>query len=145
MAIEPGSGICVFSPGLRMDEAALIVISIGTSEALLWELGMATKNGHLARLIMVMPPAVDEEAQLRWKASADAIADAGGPLLGTVDDPSSVVLARISETGVRQVLVVDQLVVDQLDESAYSAAFSRLLAVEPTPTVRTSTAWRSPS
>jgi hypothetical protein len=124
----------------RMDEAALIVISIGTSEALLWELGMATKNGHLARLIMVMPPAVDDEAQLRWKASADAIAEAGGPLLGTVYDPSSVVLARLSETGVRQVLVVDQL-----DESAYSAAFSRLLAVEPIPTIRTSTAWRSPS
>jgi len=124
----------------RMDEAALIVISIGSSEALLWELGMATKNGHLARLVMVMPPAVDEDAQLRWKASADAIAEAGGPRLGTVADPSSVILARLSETGIRQVLVVDQL-----DESAYSAAFSRLLAVDPIPTARTSAAWRSAS
>jgi hypothetical protein len=115
----------------RMDEAALIVISIGTSEALLWELGMATKHGHLARLIMVMPPAIAEDAQLRWKASADAIAEAGGPLLGAVADPSSVVLARISDTGIRQVLVVDQL-----NESAYSAAFSRLLAADPIPSCR---------
>ena len=124
----------------RMDEAALIVISIGTSDALLWELGMATKRGHLARLVMVMPPAADEDARLRWKASANAIAEAGGPLLGTVADPSSVVLARVSETGIRQVLVVDQL-----DESAYSVAFTRLLAVDPIPTARRSTGWRSSS
>ena len=124
----------------RMDEAALIVISIGASDALLWELGMATKRGHLARLVMVMPPASDDDARLRWQASADAIAEAGGPLLGTVADPSSVVLARVSETGIRQVLVVDQL-----DDSAYSVAFTRLLAVDPIPTARRSTGWRSSS
>lgn len=124
----------------RMDEASLIVISIGASDALLWELGMATRRGHLGRLIMVMPPAIDESARIRWKASVDAIAGAGGPILSTIADPGSMVLARVGETGVGQVLVVDQL-----DESAYSSAFSRLLAGDPIPTARSSTTWPSPT
>lgn len=106
----------------RMDEAALIVISIGSSDALLWEVGMATRNGHLGRLIMVMPPAGEEDARRRWDASTSAIVEVGGPVVSTAADPSSMILARISDTGRTQVLVVDRV-----DESAYAGAFGRLL------------------
>ncbi len=109
----------------RMQEASLIVISAGTTEALLWEIGTATKKGCLDRLVMVVPPGDDAEVRQRWSASAAAVTEAGGPALTLDADPASVLLVRLSPAGTRQAFVVDEI-----DESAYATALDRLLVLD---------------
>jgi hypothetical protein len=116
----------------RMHEASIIVMSVGSTEALLWELSIATKNGYLDRLLLVVPPGDDADVRLRWSASAAAMAEAGGPTLKPTVDSPTVALARMSGAGLRHVFVVDQL-----DESAYASAFAKLLALDTVGVSRT--------
>jgi hypothetical protein len=106
----------------RMREATVIVIAIGSTEGLLWELATVTREGRLGRVLLLVPPDEDEALCTRWQASADAIHTAGGPVLDTPIAPAEILIAQLGPTGLREIAVADRR-----DEHAYAAALNRLL------------------
>jgi Domain of unknown function (DUF4234) len=109
---------------MRMDDAALVVIAIGSTAGLLWELEAATRNGHLDRVLLVVPPDDDDRIEARWKATMEAIAAAGGPTIHAPVSPAEILVARLSKNGLREVVVADRR-----DEFSYVAALDRALLV----------------
>jgi hypothetical protein len=110
----------------RMDEAALVVIAIGSTDGLLWELEAATRKRHLDRVLLVVPPDDDDSIGARWKATVGAIAAAGGPTIHVPVEVAEILVARLSENGLREVVVADRR-----DEYSYVAALDRALIVAP--------------
>jgi len=106
-----------------MHEAALIIITVGMTEGLLWEVATATRQGLLDRVLFIVPPNADDEIRARWHACARVIAVAGGPTLTLPVDPASAVVVRVGVDGVHQAVVADRR-----DEHAYATAIARTVA-----------------
>jgi hypothetical protein len=104
----------------RMEDAALVVIAIGSTDGLLWELEAATRNGHLDRVLLVVPPDDDDSIDARWRATVRAIAEAGGPTIFAPVDAGEILVARLGRDGLREVIVADRR-----DEYSYVAALER--------------------
>jgi hypothetical protein len=104
----------------RMDDAALVVIAIGSTDGLLWELEAATRNGHLDRVLLVVPPDDDDSIDARWRATARAIAEAGGPTIFAPVNAAEILVARLGHDGLGEVIVADRR-----DEYSYVAALER--------------------
>jgi len=108
----------------RMREAALVVIAVGATEGLVWELEEATRQGRLDRVVVIVPPDDDDAIRARWSASLEAVSRAGGPTIYTPVDPADILLAQLDAGGLRQVIVADRR-----DEHAYVAALDRAIVV----------------
>jgi TM2 domain-containing membrane protein YozV len=107
----------------QMREAALIVIAVGTTEGLLWEMATATRQGLLDRVLLIVPPNDDDEIRARWHASAGTIAVAGGPTLDLPVDPATTLVVRVGSDGVHKAVVADRR-----DEHTYATAIARTVA-----------------
>jgi TM2 domain-containing membrane protein YozV len=107
----------------RMREAALIVIAVGTTTGLLWEMATATRQGLLDRVLLIVPPNDDDEIRARWHASAETIVAAGGPTLDLPVDPATILAVRIGPDGIHKAVVADRR-----DEHTYATAIARTVA-----------------
>jgi len=111
-----------------MRDAGLIVISVGATEGLLWEVETVVRKEHLERVILVAPPDKNEQVRARWNASAETISAAGGPGLQAPIDPATIVLAQLGLTGMRQAIIADRR-----DEQTYVAAIAEAATWRPFP------------
>jgi Domain of unknown function (DUF4234) len=109
----------------RLHEAALILIAVGTTKGLVWELEETTRQGLLDRVVLIVPPDDDAAVQSRWQAAVEAISRAGGPAIGAVE-PADVLLARLDGDGLRQLFVADRR-----DEHAYVEALDQAIVIAP--------------
>jgi len=107
----------------RMRGAALIIIAVGTTEGLLWEVATATRQGLLDRVLLIVPPNDDDEVRARWRTSAQAITAAGGPTLDLPVDPAATLVVRVGPDGLREAVVADRR-----DEHTYATAIARTVA-----------------
>jgi hypothetical protein len=109
-----------------MDTARAVVVSIGSTAGLAWELNALSARGHLGKSVFVIPPGTPEEVRSRWLATRAVIDDARGrPFV----EPVAVVgtlTVRIDESTGR----VSATRADRVDEAAYRAAIAH--AVHPT-------------
>lgn len=114
----------------QMSHAVLVIIAVGATEGLLWEITTATKKGLLDKIILLMPPDKDDALRMRWAATVNAIRAAGGPALDLTVDPACLLAIQVSATGPRQVIVSDRR-----DEYSYSAALEIALTSPATATI----------
>lgn len=103
----------------RMGVAARIVIALGTTRGLLWEIADVTRQGLLDNVLLIFPPCDADDLRARWRASAETIAATGGPALDLPVDAASVLAVEIAATGVQRVVVADRR-----DEYTYAAAIA---------------------
>lgn len=106
----------------RMHQAALIVIAVGSTPGLLWEIATVTHQGLLDRVLLLIPPDREDVLRSRWQATAETVRVAGGPPLDPPGDPAYFLLAQLSAHGLRHVAVADRR-----DEYAYVAALDQAL------------------
>lgn len=69
--------------GERVEDAAVVVMAIGVTQGLRWELHRVVSGGHLGKTLFVFPPLPAEVLQQRWDHTSAALRDAGvatGPL-----------------------------------------------------------------
>jgi hypothetical protein len=99
-----------------MQAASLVVVSVGTSDGVLWEVRRAINEGCLDRLILLVPPDDDTGIRQRWKACTAAVVDAGGPPIQIAVDPATVILSRLERSG-RTFTVIG----DRRDQPIYAA------------------------
>ena len=100
----------------RIDEAAIVAISLSATDGLLREVRVATERA-LARIVLIFPPVAADELRRRWAAVRAEIAigvDTALPL-----DPALILCAYFHE---RRVVAV---VADRRDEAGYRAAITR--------------------
>ena len=114
----------------QMSHAVLIIIAVGATEGLLWEVTTATQKGLLDKIILLMPPDKDDALRMRWAATVNAIRAAGGPALDLAFDPACLLAMQVSATGPRRVMVSDRR-----DEYSYSAALDIALTSPATATI----------
>jgi Protein of unknown function (DUF2510) len=101
----------------RLHEAALVVIVVGSTEGLLWEIEIATRDRLLDRVLLLVPPDEEETLRIRWRATADAIRASGGPIVDSAVDPAAILVAQMSASGLRRLVVADRR-----DEHTYAVA-----------------------
>jgi len=117
----------------RMRGAAAIVLAVGDTPGLAWEVGEIVRSGHLPKTHFIVPPADRAAVVERWAATCDAIHRAVGRLVVPPVDIADSLTARIeTDTG-----AVTLTWADRIDEAAYRAAVDRALAT-PTPGSATS-------
>ena len=63
-----------------MATARWIVLAIGATGGLEWEVDALAREGHLARTVFVVPPLAAEEVEVRWTATRHALDHAHGRL-----------------------------------------------------------------
>jgi hypothetical protein len=107
----------------RMHDAALVVIAIGSTEGLSWEIETATRDRLLDRVLLLVPPDEEETLRLRWRATADAIRASGGPIVDSPVDPAAILVAQLSADGLRRLVVADRR-----DEHTYAVAVDAAVA-----------------
>lgn len=101
----------------RMSEAALIVVMVGRTTGLAWEVETLVRLGLWQRVLWVFPPVDVIELERRWAATQQLLCDHGGPSGGLGAEPGDVLLAR-SAFG-REVVAYTAV---RRDEWAYEAA-----------------------
>jgi hypothetical protein len=102
----------------RLAEARALVVAIGESPGLAWEVGHVVSGGHLDRTMFLFPPLDEAALRARWSSVAAALAVAGRPPIGLPVDAGLVVTAVVEPE-----LVVT--VADRRDEASYRAAVDR--------------------
>lgn len=107
----------------HMYQAALVVIAVGATKGLLWEIASATRERLLDRVILLVPPDADENLRMRWAATAATVRAVGGPAIDLEGDPASLFTAQISANGIRWITVGDRR-----DEYTYMKAVQAALA-----------------
>ena len=82
-----------------MHEARLIVMVLGTTESVQWELRTLKADGLLGRLILLMPPVAADERIERWRLATDCLAGTPWhePLVQT--DPRRLLAVRFAANG----------------------------------------------
>jgi len=111
----------------RMRQAQRIVMVVGRSAGVAWELDHLVRNGHLAKTLFVTPPVATLEIRARWDAFCVVVGQAGVPVARLIDPSAALVLA-LDAYG-RQVGVTAR----RRDEAAYRAAIDRAFAMSPAP------------
>jgi hypothetical protein len=108
----------------RMGEAAAIVMVIGATEGLQWELGEVVKAGHIAKTIFVFPPVSEQTLHDRWTFTADALETAGVAPASLHVDTDTVCTAILGRDGAWRVTVADVP-----DEATYRVAIDRSMEI----------------
>ena len=106
----------------RMAQARAIVVVIGATEGLRWELTQLVVRGHLARTVFVLPPSPADASRHRWAVSAGALAAAGAPVGLLPVPPERALVAVLLPAGTWWVAVADHH-----DEAAYRAALDEAM------------------
>ena len=72
----------------RMRDSAVIVMAIGQTDGLGWEVRRVVRDGHLAKTIFVFPPVPADVLVRRWQFTASTLSDAGievPPLIAPIE------------------------------------------------------------
>ena len=92
----------------RMDVARYVVVSIGTTQGLAWELRTLMSRGHLGKCVFIVPPVGATEVTTRWDATRAVIDAASGrsfvepvALVGTLTARIDAASGRVSATPCR--------------------------------------------
>ena len=102
----------------RMDAAGRIIIAIGATEGLHWELGELARRGHLTKSHFVVPPVAPAEQDRRWRTTRDAIDEGAGRVL-----VAPVVVGGLCSLHIDPVDgSVSATRADKLDEAGYRAS-----------------------
>lgn len=109
----------------RMSEAAWIVVAIGSTPGLGWELRRVVADGHLAKTIFLTPPVPREARAQRWRVTAEVLASAGA-LLPPID-PAECLTVRLSGGSTKVAATARRW-----DEAAYRAAIAATIMEIPT-------------
>ena len=108
----------------RMSGAGAIVVILGATEGLEWEVGRIAADGHLDRCLFVFPPVPADVLAQRWGATRAALRSSLGP--SAVPDlplPADRILVATVEAPLRCRVAV----ADVRDEATYRAAVDQAM------------------
>ena len=108
----------------QIAEAKAVVITIGRTPGLAWEIAHIVHAGHLNKTVLVVPPVDPEEILLRWNFIADTLASAGAGEHVISADPACLVAVKV-RVAERPTTVY---CADRRDEATYRAAVIAVLA-----------------
>jgi hypothetical protein len=103
-----------------MRDARAIVMTIGATEGLRWEVERVAAAHHVGKTIFVFPPADEAMLHDRWQFTADALQAAGVDAAALPVDVGSVLTAVLDAAGSWRVTVSETR-----DEATYRAAIDR--------------------
>jgi hypothetical protein len=106
----------------RMAEARAIVVTIGSTDGLRWEMAQLVTGGYLDRTVFVVPPTDDEAIRERWRFTTEALNAAGANVPELPVAPERIVAAATVRAGGWWVAVGDLR-----DEATYRVAMDRAL------------------
>lgn len=81
----------------RMTAAALIVVIIGRTQGLAWEVETLARLGLLTKVLWVFPPVDVGELERRWAATLRLLVNEVGPGLTLGAEPGAVLMARVHD------------------------------------------------
>jgi hypothetical protein len=107
----------------RMDTARYVVVAVGSTQGLAWELNALMSRGHLGKCIFLVPPGSTTEIESRWIATRAAVDEAAGrsfvepvAIVGTLTVNVDATSGSVSATRA-----------DRADEAGYRAAIEHAL------------------
>jgi hypothetical protein len=106
----------------RMAAARAIVVTIGSTDGLRWEMAQLISGGYLDRTIFVVPPTGDEAIRERWRFTTEAVNAAGADVAELPVAPERILAAATVRAGEWWVAVGDLR-----DEATYRVAMDRAL------------------
>jgi hypothetical protein len=112
----------------RIAEARSVVVTIGRTPGLAWELSHLVHTGQLGKTIFVVPPLDSVEISRRWSFVDDTLWRAGAGHHPLPAEPSCVVTVEVDQVDGTTIAYC----ADRRDEATYRAAVSASLASEPT-------------
>jgi hypothetical protein len=110
--------------GERMADAAAIVVAIGDTAGLQWELRRLVAEGHLARTIFVFPPVEAGVLAERWASTSSALTDAGAAIADL-----GVPIGTVHTTSIRADGTLATTIAGRRDDATYRTAIDRAIAV----------------
>ena len=106
-----------------MASARAVVMAIGSTRGVHWEIGTLAANGHLTKTMFLFPPTDLATHQERWRATTRALRDAGTIVPPLPGDPDRVLTAVLD--GARQWHVATAT---RRDEATYRVAVDVAMA-----------------
>ena len=82
-----------------MASARAIVMAIGATQGVRWEIGALVANGHLAKTIFLFPPTTEAARHERWQFTVEALNDAHVLLPPLAGDPGEALTATLGKDG----------------------------------------------
>jgi hypothetical protein len=110
----------------RMRDAAVIVISPGETEGVVWELRQIVTGDHLDRTVFVFPPLAPSALARRWEHTSAVLRGAGAPLGALAVPVGRVHTVRVDGSGRLHVTEASMR-----DEATYRTAVDRSLEQLP--------------
>lgn len=107
----------------QIAEAKVVVITIGRTSGLAWEISHIVQSGHLDKTVFVVPPVDPQEVQLRWDFIADTLASAGAGKPALSADPACIVVVKVGDVAG----ATTAYCADRRDEATYRAAVTAVL------------------
>jgi hypothetical protein len=107
----------------RIAEAKAVVITIGRTPGLAWEISHIVQSGYLGKTVFVVPPVDPQEVQLRWNFIADTLASAGAGKAALSADPACIVVVKVRDVEG----TTTAYCADRRDEATYRAAVAAVL------------------
>jgi hypothetical protein len=106
----------------RMAAAGAIIVTIGSTDGLRWEMAQLVSGGYLDRTVFVVPPTDDEAIRERWRFTTEALNAAGANVAELPVAPERILAAATVRAGDWWVAVGDLR-----DEATYRVAMDRAL------------------
>jgi hypothetical protein len=105
----------------RIASASAIILTIGQTEGLGWEVRRVVESGHLPKAVFIFPPVGVDALTRRWEFTADALEQAGVHVPALSVDVDRVLTVTVSSG--RCIATVSR----RRDESSYRTAIDRAL------------------
>jgi hypothetical protein len=116
----------------RMAKAGWIVVAIGSTEGLAWELGELTRAGHITKSEFVVPPCSPDDIARRWAVTRRSIEHAAGRAFIAPVDVAGTFTIRVDPSSGS----VNATRADRLDEAGYRAAIEVAFESRPVPNAK---------
>jgi hypothetical protein len=97
--------------------ARLIVITVGATPGLAWEVQHIVRSGYLDKAVFVVAPVAEPERRRRWHFILETLRQEGVSVLARSDLPDSAIIVVVAGNGATVVVGADRR-----DESTYRAA-----------------------
>lgn len=111
----------------RMAGASTVVVAIGRSDGLHWEINRIVEAGHLAKAMFVVPPLAPHVLEERWRFTVEALRRAGAAVADLPVPVADVHTVQVATDGRLRVTTAAFR-----DEASYRSAIDRALG-EPVP------------
>lgn len=106
----------------RMGAAGAIIVTIGSTDGLRWEIAQLVSGGYLDRTVFVVPPTDEEAIRRRWRFTVEGLGGAGASMTEIPAATERILAATIGPAGAWWVAVADVR-----DEATYRVAMDRAL------------------